>query len=786
MFLTRVLLTLSLILHSIHAERYIETSSLLTCMADSQLTASYFSVKFYPSNSTVEFDVNAYTTISGNVVAKVTLITYGLNILNREISLCDLGMDELCPLSTGAGRIDVSSNYALSDSVTKLIPGIAYTIPDLDARVRVLAYSENDTDTPLACVEAILTNGKTVQTKYASWPIAAISGLGLLTSGVISIIGHSNTAAHIASNSISLFVYFQNLSITSMMAVARVPPIAAAWCQNFVWSMGIIKADFMQDAIKWYVQATGGTSTVVIENDDILSISVQKRSLIEGLKSIGPLISEGLVKRDSDFNFDDDLDDTDLYTTDEHDTDDLTSKILVLRGIQRVSYLAKIEISNFFLTGIVFFLFFLFVLLVCIISFKGFAEILVRSQTMKEHKFQEFRAHWSTIIKGTLFRLALIAFPQISLLSLWELTERDSAAIVVVAVFLLLIICGLLSFGAFRVIERGRKSQSEYKTPAYLLYGDTKFLNRFGFLYVQFQADFYWWLIPVLAYTILRSIFVGLVQSQGKAQAMCVFLIELAYFIALCCIRPYMDKRTNIFNMAIHGVNWFNSLLFLFFSNIFGQPAVVASVCAVVLFVVNAAFALFLLIFTIVTCALAVIYKNPDTRYQKMKDDRVCFISRTGGMEKSNKKDTELLALGETVLSSNHMNNSLESNQLQGETSSEDSDRFPQSRIGETARFSRSDSLTSDKQVVPASTIIGTESSLKKPGLSFSDTTYHGPSNSSFYKNDNSTGFSNFTNTSSTNLNSSFNSNNSNYNSNFSTNNTGFENPYAKARNNRL
>lgn len=703
-------------------------------MKSSQLTASYFDVRFYPSNKTVEFDIKAVTTISGDIVAHATLITYGINVLEKDIDFCrDLNLKELCPLS--AGRIDVDSNYQLGDSIIKMIPNIAYTIPDLDARVKVVAYAKNDTNTPLACVEAVLTNGKTVQTKYASWPIAAISGLGLITSGIVSIIGHSNTAAHIASNSISLFVYFQNLAITSMMAVSRVPPIAAAWAQNFQWSMGIINTSFMQKAIKWYVQATGGHSTVVVENSNILSISVQKRDFIESLlKRAAPIAADTgitLLKRAGDSI--DELDDSSLYTTDEHNTNDITSKILILRGIQRVAYLAGIEISNFFLTGIVFFLFFVFVLLICLIFFKALVELLIRSNIMKQHKFNEFRQQWATIIKGTLFRLALIALPQVSLLTLWEFTERDSPATIVVAVFLLLIVFGLLLYGATRVILIGRESSRLYKTPAYLLYGNMKILNRFGFLYVQFQADYYWWLVPLLGYTILRSIFVALIQAYGKAQALCVFIIELVYFVALCWKRPYMDKRTNVFNILIHLVNFFNSIMFLFFSNLFKQPQVVSSVCAVVLFVVNAVFALFLLIFTIVTCTLSLLYKNPDTRYQPMKDDRVSFIPRTEAVEKTNKKDTELLALGETVLKGQQPQ---QLNQMQdSESDSESSNKFPQSRIPFNGNErSRSDSLNSSSQVEPSSAVLGTTNNLTRPGISFADTTYRG--NSRFNLND--------------------------------------------------
>lgn len=625
-------------------------------MENSQFTASYFDVRFYPHNQTVVFKVDATTTISDKVILRVELLAYGLSIFKDTFDLCSIGEASVCPLN--AGRFDLSSSYQITDSsLTNEIPGIAYTVPDLDAQVRVLIYAQDDTSysTPLGCVLAILSNDKTVQTKYAAWPIAAISGVGILTSAFVSVIGYTVTAAHIASNSISLFIYFQNLAITSMMGVSRVPPIAAAWTQNFQWSMGIINVEFMQNIFDWYVQATNGVSTVVVANKDILSISVQKRMLKSLLKRAVSVASS------SDYDFDSILNNSTMYTSTERNTTEYTTKILVLRGIERVSFKAGIELSNFFLTGVVFTLFFLFCLICSLIFFKALLEVLIRARWMSETtNFFQYRKNWASIMKGTLYRMAVIAFPQICLLTIWEFTQIDSPAIVVDAAVIFIVFFGLLVYGTLRVVLQGRQSMRLYKTPAYLLYGDTIFLNRFGFLYSQFHADKYWWLLPLLCYSFFRSLFVAVLQNQGKAQAMIVFLIELIYFGCLCWVRPYLDKRTNIFNISIHLVNLINSILFLFFSNIFSQPPVVSSVMAVVLFVLNAVFALFLLIFTIVTCTIALLHRNPDARYQPMRDDRVSFIPKLQVTESIDaltgnyfKDDTELMDMGKTVMDTN-------------------------------------------------------------------------------------------------------------------------------------
>lgn len=640
---------------------FIHSTSLLTCMENSQFTASRFDVKFFRSNSSLTFDISAISNIDSNVTVKANLIAYGLNVMNQEIDLCSLKqkLPALCPFTTG--HLDIASAYQISPSIMSQIPGIAFTVPDIDARVRVVFY-ESGTNATLACVEAVLSNGKTVQTKYAAWPIAAIAGLGVVTSGVVSVIGHSNTAAHIASNSLSLFIYFQSLAITAMLAVAKIPPIAAAWAQNFMWSVGIVKAGFIQKFANWYLQLTGGSPTDILSSLQ-LSISVQKR----GLSAVNEALSALFVRLQRNDHLtlfkritvdpagssgtSDQLD-LDLYTINEKDPD-LNSKILVLRGMRRVAYLTGIEITSLFMTGISFLIFFAFVMVVCLTLFKAIIEILIRSKMMNEGKFNEYRQQWPSIIKGSLYRLLIIALPQIVVLCLWEFTQRDSAGIMVVAVFLFLIGFVLLLQASIRVIIKGVKSQRQFKNPAYFLFGDGVFLNKFGFLYVQYRADCYWFIMVSLLYLFFKSLFVAVLQSNGKVLSVLVFVAEVLYLVTVCVLRPYMDKRTNAFNITICVINAINALFFMFFSYVFKEPQIVSSVMGIVYFVLNAVFALFLLIFTIVTCLIALLYKNPDTRYQPMKDDRVSFLPRFDnkkGAANTTEDDMELFELGATAM----------------------------------------------------------------------------------------------------------------------------------------
>lgn len=658
----------------------IKSSALLSCMANSQFSASTFDVTFFPNNSSVSLDVNAISLIDSNVTAEILVSAYGIVVANKTIDLCSLNVAEVCPLQPG--HIDVLTNQDLSKSITDNIPGVAYSIPNLDGQVQVTVYGTDDMSTPLACLIATLSNGKTVQTKYASIAIGVICALGLLSAGIMSIMGYHSTAAHIASNTVSLFLYFQSVAIISMMAVYRLPPIAAAWAQNFQWTMGLMKLTFMQNIFAWYVQATGGTALNILPNKDALSIEVSKRDITGILPMLGnmmkstsersqlarnifqslsgrSLVSEyaGLIDAHSEAAspnlFTRSTSTVVANTTTDEASSSLGSETLILRGIARVAYLAEIELSNVFLTGLTFFVvlgvfFFLFLAI-----FKGCCELLVKFGAMHPERYAEYRRDWRNIAKGLLFRLVLVGFPQLSVLCLWELTEHDSVAVVILAVLTYLIVFVVLVLAAYKVITIAKQSVREHNNPAYILFSDANVLDRWGFLYIQFRATAYYFVVPMLIYTFSKSCFIAFGQQAGKVQALGILIIETVYCIGLIWLKPYMDRTTNSFNIAIATICFLNSIFFLFFSALFSLPNYVSSFMAVAFFILNAVFSLILLIMIIVSCIWALFSRNPDTRYQPMKDDRISFMPDNGGngAEKAF-QSTELNALGETARNS--------------------------------------------------------------------------------------------------------------------------------------
>ena len=371
------------------AIKLVESNSLNPCQANSGFTATLFDVVWTPDNGTLSYNINGISSITGKVIADLQVIAYGYTAFNQTIDPCtSADLSSLCPMNPG--QIIINSNSQFSKSVVSGIPGITYSVPDLDGLVKIYIYNK-ETGAQLACVEAELSNGQTVDQVAVQWTTAVIAGLALLASAVTSGLGHSNTAAHVAANALSLFGFFQAQAMIGMTAV-ELPPIVQAWTQNFQWSMGIVSIQFMQNVLTWYQRSTGGTPSTLLSTLATTSVEVQKRSLKVAEKLVMKAYHE-MAKRQ-----------TTTATTSTTTTSSATT-VSVLRGIKRVGFRAGIETTNIFLTGLAFFIAFVVIVTLCVALFKGACEVAVRAGWLKGEKFQEFRNGWKIVLKGILFRL---------------------------------------------------------------------------------------------------------------------------------------------------------------------------------------------------------------------------------------------------------------------------------------------------------------------------------------------------------------------------------------------
>lgn len=600
------------------AKRNLVATSLVTCMEGSQLSSNSFDVVFDPDDRSLHYTLDLTTQIDSYILAYIDVYAYGFKIITKNFDVCSENWKQFCPVHPG--NIEIDSIEYISKDLADEIPGIAYNVPDIDAYAIVNVYDENATQ-KLACIQVFFSNGKTVSQTGVKWATAVVAGIGLLLSAILSTFGNSTAASHISANTMSLFLYFQSVAVVAMQHVHRVPPIAAAWAENLAWSMGLIRITFMQKIFRWYVQSTGGTPTLYLT---ATTMSVLTQRTVAWL--------EPLRKRSENI----------LYGN---------QNTLIFRGIRRLGYRMNIENTSIVCTGFTFFVLCGYVLAGFIIVCKLCFELSVRNGWVDRNKFAEFRTSWRIILKGALLRYIYIGFTQLTILSFWEFTERDSGAVITIACLFIVLSCGLMLWALYRTHHFASISIQQYNNPAAILYGDQRILHKYGFFYTMFNATHYWWNAVLLTYIFVKSLFIGFAQASGKTQALAVFILDLFYFAAIIYYKPYLDKPTNVVNIFICTVTLVNSFLFMFFSDLFHQNYTVSAVMGWVFFIMNAAFSFLLLMMILAFTLMIVCSKNPDLRFKPANDDRTSFQRNAqqqvdGTMGGDSAAAKELLELG--------------------------------------------------------------------------------------------------------------------------------------------
>ncbi|CRK17249.1 hypothetical protein BN1723_002397 [Verticillium longisporum] len=601
------------------AERLLRSNSLDSCQKDSSFSASLFNVVYTPDNNTIFAQLSAMSTVNDYVIAEIVLDVYGYQAVHQNFDPCTLEdmKATICPLTVG--KLPPRFNFRVGDSVSKQIPGIAYAFPDLDAKVRVHIRSTR-TDETLACVEAKFSNDKTVDLVGVKWATAAVTLVGLIASALMSGVGYTNAAAHLGASTLSLFAYFQAQAMVGLSGVP-LPPAAQAWTQNFVWSLGLIRIGFMQTIFTWYQRSTGGDAAGLLDNALGASVQVMKRSLDPA--------AGGLQKRSNVML------DTGAY---------------VVYGIQRVGYKAHIETTNIVMTSIVFSAFLVLISALFVYLARLILNFCVKRGWVKDTRFPELRGGgWRMLLKGITLRMLLAVFPAIAIFCFWEFTQADSAAIVVLCVFLLFGSMLVLGVAAVRIITIGRNSKAVHRSAAYQLFSNQEYLQIWGFLYVPFRATAYYYILPLLVHTVVKAAIIAFGQHNGVAQAICLIIVEAVALAAASLLRPWMAKSINVLNIAICSVNFVNAIFLFLLTNKFDAPGLLVGVVGILIFLVNAIFSLILLLLVIISSIMAFWRKNPDDRYRAMDDDRVMFWKSRTSMVPSMAATQELEALAATA-----------------------------------------------------------------------------------------------------------------------------------------
>ncbi|KAJ5718145.1 hypothetical protein N7488_003791 [Penicillium malachiteum] len=591
----------------VSAINLLEATSLVPCSDDGIISVDYVNIVFTPNNDSISIAFDGQINYLAKFKIEVSLLVYGYTAISKELDPCTFPNDGLglCPVEQAQLTIP-TAHLTVSDSIISDVPGITYTIPDLDAIVR-LNLKNYTSGAHVSCIETRVRNSKTVDQPAVAWVLAVVTGVGLITTVIISILGHTVIATHLNFRTMLFLGYMQNQAIAGMSSV-DFPPIVQSWTQLFQWTMGILHTTALQTIATWFQRATGGTAADLLTLTDNESIYVAKRS-------------------------------TDT-------TSDGTEQ--TVRGIERVAYVADIESSNIFMTGYLFF-YFVAILIILAILFLRFVLPILAKKINNSRLAQAANAtsEWQTFMRGSLYRVVSLGYPQMCVLCMWELIQRDSAAEIVLAVSMWLIMSLVLLYAVFRVFQRARASKALNEPPAYTLYSDPVTLTKWGFLYVNYRAQAYYFVIPVLASTVIRGMVTSFAQNAWIPQSIILLVLEAGVLVATVVIKPFMDRAANGFAITAASLNFLNAIFMLIFSDVFNQPQMMTSICGVLWVLFSAIFTLALLIWLFIGFFYAFTLKEPDAKYKRLSENRESF--RLSGMGMENRMTTELLPLEKTA-----------------------------------------------------------------------------------------------------------------------------------------
>ncbi|KAI5786582.1 hypothetical protein FPQ18DRAFT_393607 [Pyronema domesticum] len=585
------------------SSRILRSTSLSTCQDLHGITAKLFNVSFTPDDGQLKIRINGASQVVGEVKARVTVLAYGFKVISQEIDPCNTpGLQTMCPMSLQ--DLDLNFQQTIAKDAVDRIPSIAYQIPNLDgvARLEVI----NKTNSVVACVEAPLSNGQTVLHPAVGWTSALIFLFILFISIILSGRGYPGIAAHLGAHAAVLFSYFQSVGMIAMISVP-LPPLVSAWTGNFVWTLGIVRVDFWQKVLHWYIQATGGTPQSLFKKQEVVSVQIAKRGL-----EVAELVrryAEGdyTLSRAAAYGFDPIYDSIPepshrlFKRTNRDATLDASSStgIIKVTGIARMAYLAKIESTNIFMTGLSFFVALLFATVVIVVGFR-----LCLGGKGRDGNWMELKRNWRVVLKGAVLKLFWMALPMIVLLAPYELSHVTSPATATLAVFFLLSSLGLIFLATFRIL----------RLPTSQLILDPEVWAKYGGVYGIFLspasepdrskasdalrnsevAGFNAaagnekprshhrlsksptpsspitklrgpsFLLLLLPFLLLKPLFIAVLQSHGLTLVILLLLLDFFFLLSVGIIKPFLDRRISMLVITIATIGVVNAILSLF------------------------------------------------------------------------------------------------------------------------------------------------------------------------------------------------------------------------------
>lgn len=590
-----------------------------SCMINSQLNFKEFRATLIPNENTIKYKIESFSTMKNISYMNFDIFMNGEHIHNETIRLCENNFTNICHLNFG--RNDFEGELLLLNDINEIINNkIIFKFPDLKIEVFVTMY---DTSRMVSCLHATITNGKSVKQISITILLSMIWSFAFCSFALLSFLGYGMISMNLSILLITVTHYFQDMTLLGMLDILFMPRIVVSWVENFEWSLGIVNLGNLQKIFSWYMKSNTIDS---IQSQDSVTVISSESSTRDKLKlsHIGLIKSGDLLKQY--YRNETIMIRENTLLTSQYDTNSNLES-----GIARLLMETNITYQTFFLTSLVSFLFMVILLIIGSFIFRTLIITIPKTTTLTsknesdvetlfdETKFQIYLKRFRYTLKGILLIYLIMAAPHVFIISMYELLSSTNRYMCsgLIATFLIVGFAIVMMHNNYTVFIQGQLSMRIHHSYHNLLYDDTNFLRKYGYLYRHYKLRRYWWLTIELEYLATICLITITTQNYGKMGCTFKFLIDLIYTIILLVFTPYYSMLANGLQIIIQIINTLNSLMYLLMSDLFPIKTGIVQTVGMFFFIVN------VIVTTIMTLTVLIwtIYSFV-TAYKTMKQSK--------------------------------------------------------------------------------------------------------------------------------------------------------------------
>jgi hypothetical protein len=441
----------------------------------------------------------------------------------------------------------------LPDSIARDLPGLAWTVPDLEAYARI-EMRNVDNGTLQACLQAVLSNGLSAEQTAVKWATGIFTLVAILVGLLHACINSPSPAQY---RWFDVVLLFQTAVAVGLMPL-NFPLVYRAFTRNFFWAVGMVHDNGWQNSINDMRNRTGGSLSGELYPDTTYITRqlspIQERSaininqLIDTVRALGPLLGSGglfgrgLEARDSILL---DARDAQLHSfakrADVPELSDLNVNPGLALGVPTYTNSVGVPVANAFTT--LFFVMLIVIAVAIALHLVILAAAFISDRAINAPNWGgRLKGRFGGFVAGNSLRLCLLFFLPVWIFGIYQFRIGDSKLAIFFAAFsMALTFLPLLAVFIVTVI-RGRRI-SPTAPGVSPLYTSYRSFHSMGVLYRQYRQRFhFFWFIIVLA-LIARAGFIALSPTSGWAAVIGNMVVEAIIFVALIACRPHKDRK---------------------------------------------------------------------------------------------------------------------------------------------------------------------------------------------------------------------------------------------------